>query len=630
MKKTFISRFAALLVTLLVMAALLPVSAKADTVSDPQLVVPTDLSIVQENGKTYLQWNSGLSSMGFENNYDAAFAFEVYRGSSHMIYSMTNCLYLEDSALTLDGDIARYDVSDGSFTDGGYQFRIRNRFSGEDGQLSDWSPKSDIFWVGKDYSVIDTIDIYDASLSFWAGDAPKFTATSPYDLSGIQDSDEFERYQITYESWQLIENNEPIAAIYSNGKSPAPLNIISTFEDGKTYIYGLSLTAQDGFTFSDDVVLKINGRPVTNNASIKPVSNGKLILAAALTTLHPVSLKLIDTIELNNVTTSFAVGAAPVFTGTVPANAPYYINHEAWDGPNCGITTSEYWNGQYGDVEQSWGSLITAFQKDTTYYYRVYFKLTNEAYDAGYRFDADNLKLKLNGQIYPTNPSDVDTAVAWFSNVFSMIPTDSCAAGHKLKTTTTKATTSRNGTITKVCTVCSQTISSTTIAKASNIKLSASSYIYNGKAKTPSVTVKDANGKALKKNTDYTISYGKNRKNIGKYSVKITLKGIYSGSKTLSFTIVPKGTKLSKATASKGTMKISWKAQKSQTTGYQIQYSTSKNFKNAKTVTIKKNATTSAKIKKPNKQKKYYVRIRTYKPVGKNKFYSDWSASKRA
>ena len=110
----------------------------------------------------------------------------------------------------------------------------------------------------------------------------------------------------------------------------------------------------------------------------------------------------------------------------------------------------------------------------------------------------------------------------------------------------------------------------------------------------------------------------------------ITLKGNYSGSKTLSFTIVPKGTKLSKATASKGTMKISWKAQKTQTTGYQIQYSTSKNFKNAKTVTIKKNATTSAKIKKPNKQKKYYVRIRTYKPVGKNKFYSDWSASKRA
>ena len=80
------------------------------------------------------------------------------------------------------------------------------------------------------------------------------------------------------------------------------------------------------------------------------------------------------------------------------------------------------------------------------------------------------------------------------------------------------------------------------------------------------------------------------------------------------------------ASAAKKGFKVTWKKQTSQTSGYEIQYSTDKNFKKAvKTATIGKNKTTSKSITKLAAKKKYYVRIRTYKLVGKTKYYSDWS-----
>lgn len=110
-------------------------------------------------------------------------------------------------------------------------------------------------------------------------------------------------------------------------------------------------------------------------------------------------------------------------------------------------------------------------------------------------------------------------------------------------------------------------------------------------------------------------------------TVKITFKGSkYSGSKTLSYTINPKSTKLSKVSAKKKGFEAKWKKQSTQTKGYQIQYSTDSKFKSGnKTVTVNKNSTTKKTISKLKAKKKYYVRIRTYKTVGKQKYYSDWS-----
>ncbi len=203
---------------------------------------------------------------------------------------------------------------------------------------------------------------------------------------------------------------------------------------------------------------------------------------------------------------------------------------------------------------------------------------------------------------------------------------------HTTKQTVTKATPTANGKIVNYCSVCKKTLSTTVIPKASSIKFKATSLTYNGKVRTPKVIVKDRTGKTLVKNTDYTVSYAKGRKYVGKYAVKITFKGKYSGTKTLYFTIKPKATSISSLKASSKKFTVKWKKQATQTTGYQVQYSASSKFSKAKTVTVGKNTTVSKKISKLSGKKKYYVRVRTYKTVkinGKSiRIYSGWSKAK--
>ncbi len=198
------------------------------------------------------------------------------------------------------------------------------------------------------------------------------------------------------------------------------------------------------------------------------------------------------------------------------------------------------------------------------------------------------------------------------------------------------ATLSKDGRLVspQVCENCDNEYEKTAvIPKIGTVKLSKTAYTYNGKVQCPDEVVKDRTGKALKGGMDYNVSYSKGMKNVGKYTVKVTFKENYSGSKSMTYSINPKGTSVSKVTATKKGFKVTWKKQKTQTTGYQVQYSTDKNFKkNNKTVTISKNSTTSKSVGKLKAKKKYYVRVRTYKTVkfgGKSvKLYSGWSKAK--
>lgn len=164
------------------------------------------------------------------------------------------------------------------------------------------------------------------------------------------------------------------------------------------------------------------------------------------------------------------------------------------------------------------------------------------------------------------------------------------------------------------------------VSATPSAKLSTSAYTYNGKVKTPGVKV-SVNGTVLTKD-NYSVSYGKGRKNVGKYTVKVTLKNDYAGSKTVSFKINPPKSAVKKLKKGKKSFTVYVKKQSKQTSGYQVQYSTSKKFKSPKTKSLTSYKKTSLKVKKLKKHKKYYVRVRTYKKVGKAKYYSSWSSAK--
>lgn len=277
--------------------------------------------------------------------------------------------------------------------------------------------------------------------------------------------------------------------------------------------------------------------------------------------------------------------------------------------------------------------------------------------------------------------------------------------------------------------------SQTDISNAT-VTLEKTTYLYDGKAKTPAVTV-TLNGKTLTLNTDYTVAYTDNV-NIGTAKATVTGKGNYKGSVTKTFTIttannssgnngtpggngssgnngtsggngsagtgnakqpitckkktytVAYGTKPFKLkvtsngsltykssnskvaavgkTNGKVTIKntgtayitaktqtdsvkitikvypkkpsvkslsigkgrkltVKW-AKDKRATGYQVQVSTSKNFKkNVKKQNTTKAACTFKKLKAGNK---YYVRLRSYKKAGKNTLYSAWSTAKKS
>ena len=100
----------------------------------------------------------------------------------------------------------------------------------------------------------------------------------------------------------------------------------------------------------------------------------------------------------------------------------------------------------------------------------------------------------------------------------------------------TPATTEAEGTKTHICTRC-ETTEKVTIPKLDpTVTLSTSSYTWNGKAKTPGVTVKN-NGVLMTKGTDYDVTYAAGRIKPGKYKVTVTFKGDYSGETFTTLTI---------------------------------------------------------------------------------------------
>lgn len=207
---------------------------------------------------------------------------------------------------------------------------------------------------------------------------------------------------------------------------------------------------------------------------------------------------------------------------------------------------------------------------------------------------------------------------------------DIAALGHDIKTKIYKKaevtqTVGWDGSTADYCTRCDYlNIHYWTINGVRDIDLSKTAYTYSGNTVTPSVKVVDWAGKVLKQGTDYTVKYASGRKNIGKYAVKVSFQGKYTGSRMLYFKIVPKGTSLSKLTAGKKAFTAKWK-KLSGITGYQIQYSTNAKFTGAKTVTVKGATAAGKTIKNLKAKQVYYVCVRTYKTVSGTHYMSNWS-----
>ena len=152
------------------------------------------------------------------------------------------------------------------------------------------------------------------------------------------------------------------------------------------------------------------------------------------------------------------------------------------------------------------------------------------------------------------------------------------------------------------------------------VKLSQTSYIYDGNARKPGVTVEGV------PEENYIVSY-KNNIKVGTATVIVEGVGNVIGRVEKTFKInydrPARVTLQAPTTGTSHYVKARWK--KTDCDGYQIRYATSKTFKTYKTVYVKDGAAVSKTIKGLTKGKRYYVKVRAYNLYEGKRIYGSFS-----
>ena len=263
-------------------------------------------------------------------------------------------------------------------------------------------------------SPITSIAVENAKFDYQPGDAPRATAEA-YNADA-------DKYEIAYECWLEFENNEPVAAWYSDNGSHGSLPTFTKFESGKRYVYSVMLKPKDGYSFDSEVSATVNWDVKQN---VSPESGGKFLYVPAVKTITMPTIKVIDVVEVNGVTASFKDGDKPVFTGNTPDGVHYMFRCEWWElDSNTGLVSTE----------PKWGSdiyknKIAAFEAGKTYHYGVFVSAEGDVGNVRYVFGPDT-KLKINGEFVNYKRSDNDisdfsdgtTMSMWVLTDLAMIP----------------------------------------------------------------------------------------------------------------------------------------------------------------------------------------------------------------
>ena len=150
--------------------------------------------------------------------------------------------------------------------------------------------------------------------------------------------------------------------------------------------------------------------------------SGETIWFSNVLTMTPSTVKVIDVVEINDVTISFKDGDKPVFTGKSPEGVKYAYNCEWWElDSKTGAISADFFSGAYENK-------ITTFESGKTYHYGVYVKAVGfvESENTSYIFGPDT-KLKINGEFvnykrYENDTSDGSDGTLWVITDLTMTP----------------------------------------------------------------------------------------------------------------------------------------------------------------------------------------------------------------
>ena len=232
-------------------------------------------SELDENGNK-VKWCSSYDS---ENPQEESQLLKTFEAGKTYYYSVTIVCLSWDVSFTKQTPVI---INGESFT-------VTNKKNGEDYVVVD-AQNVKRMTVPEE---IKTIDVTNATLSYNAGDTPKATAT----LSGENAA----KYKIAYEYWEEMEQQSdgsvvPVRFWYSDAAENAKLaddKKITTFEEGKTYVYSIKLETVNGNFFvsvDSGLTMTLNGEAV--NAQNMTVSvEGNSVFVTALKTLKQITVQ---------------------------------------------------------------------------------------------------------------------------------------------------------------------------------------------------------------------------------------------------------------------------------------------------------------------------------------------------
>ncbi len=197
--------------------------------------------------------------------------------------------------------------------------------------------------------------------------------------------------------------------------------------------------------------------------------------------------------------------------------------------------------------------------------------------------------------------------------------------GHSYAQYVIRATANEDGAVGQICENCGQTADVTVIKKIGSVSLEGTEFSYRaGKRIRPAAVVLNSEDTAIDP-SNYTVKY-KGATKVGTAKATVTFNDVlYSGEFVLDYVINPKATSFAKLTPKKGAIGFKWTRVIKQNTGYEIEYSTNKNFKKSEILTISDRKKKTFTLRGLKNKKMYYVRIRTYHVKNGVIYRSSWS-----
>ena len=393
----------ALVLTLVLTLALLPVPAAQAAAydDDPNFVVPAPSNLeltVRADGKCTIKFNNNLGEDFILSERFRMFV-EIYNADTNQKVHETSLFYnwMNTGAVTEK----TFDTTLGA---GNYYAKLYNWLTVDKNSLTEKARSetatSNTVTLDPNDKVVYDIEFTRFRTAYDPGDRP---SANDYAVA------DGKPYSINYVVWYRYpadENGNPQGydAFWNSGYSN---NRFTTFEKGYFYRCVVVFTdPTDGYSWAPsdaDMHAYLSGSDL--NCSFE---KGTLILKVWQDGyLDLTDSKEITQIAVSGATLTLPASGLPTFTGSVPADADYEIDDEAWIDEDGKYYTS---NESTNDYLKAQGLLLTEFTKGKTYTYAV----TLKPKDGKHAFPQDltQISFTFDGKTVPLTEANTSRGIS--------------------------------------------------------------------------------------------------------------------------------------------------------------------------------------------------------------------------